>query len=175
MSRGGADLEIVERRGCDLNPIDVHAEGSADLLRSFVWPEHVERAGRLEAALRVACSLPPVTIDASPAIPWVAEHAGRLPDGVATVVFHSIVLPYFDAQERDRFAAAIRAAGESATENRPLAWVSLEPSAEDAGVAELICHTWPDNRRVRLACATPHGDHVRWEPSGAPSVLGGRP
>ena len=46
-----AVLRVAERRGCDLNPIDVHSAGSADLLRSFVWPEHV---GRAQARHRVA-------------------------------------------------------------------------------------------------------------------------
>ncbi|MCO1581238.1 DUF2332 domain-containing protein [Crossiella sp. SN42] len=166
-----AVLDIVERRGCDLNPIDVHADGAADLLRSFVWPEHVERARRLEAALRVARSSPPLTIDASSATPWVTAHAASLPEGVATVVYHSIVFPYFHPDERGRFAAAIRAAGELAEESRPLAWVSLEPSAEDPSVVELICQTWPDNRRVRLARTTPHGTRVRWEPADQASGL----
>jgi hypothetical protein len=163
-----AVLRVAERRGCDLNPIDVHSEGSADLLRSFVWPEHVERARRLDAALRVARSSPPVTVDACPATPWVAEHAADLPDGVATVVYHSIVLPYFDLGERDRFGAAVRGAGEQARGSGPLAWISMEPRDDDPSVVELVCRTWPDGRSVRLARTTPHGTRVRWEPVDGP-------
>jgi hypothetical protein len=154
-----ADLRVAERRGCDLNPLDVHDEGSADLLRSFVWPEHVERASRLDAALRVARSSPRVTIDASPATPWVAEHAANLPDGLATVIYHSIVLPYFDSGERDRFAAAVRAAGERARESGP-AGVDLDgaarrrPQRGRAGVPHLA------GRPVHAAGA----DDAAWHP-----------
>jgi hypothetical protein len=158
-----AVLRVAQRRGCDLNPIDVHSAGSADLLRSFVWPEHVERARRLDAALRVARSSPPVTIDASPATPWVGEHAGTLPDGMATVIYHSIVLPYLDSGERERFAAAVRAAGERARRSGPLAWISMEPRDDDPSAVELLCRTWPDGRSVRLARTTPHGTRVRWD------------
>jgi hypothetical protein len=164
-----ADLRVAERRGCDLNPLDVHDEGSAELLRSFVWPEHVERASRLDAALRVARSSPPVTIDASPATPWVAEHAANLPDGVATVIYHSIVLPYFDSCERDRFDAAVRAAGEWARQSGPLAWISMEPRDDTPSAVELVCRTWPDGRSMRLARTTPHGTRVRWDPVDCPS------
>ncbi|EST38951.1 hypothetical protein N566_04760 [Streptomycetaceae bacterium MP113-05] len=154
---------IDSRAGCDLNPIDVHDPSSADLLRSFVWPEHVDRARRLEAALEVARTEPPLAIEASDACAWVESRLAELPSGVMTVVFHSVVATYFDPEVRDRFAKIIRAAGERAGDDNPLAWISLEPSKEDSSVVELVCETWPGDRRVLLARTTPHGTDVRWE------------
>ncbi|WP_017608813.1 DUF2332 domain-containing protein [Nocardiopsis xinjiangensis] len=156
--------EVVERRGCDLNPIDVHAPGTPNLLRSFVWPEHVERARRLEAALTVARSAPPLTLDAADACSWVAEHVDDPEPGRTTVLFHSIVLPYFDPDERDRFSKLVRSRGEQTDEDRPLAWISLEPSEEDSSVVNLICEIWPMGRKVLLARTTPHGTQVHWDP-----------
>ena len=119
--------------------------------------------------MRVARSSPPVTVDASPATPWVGEHAATLPDRMATVIYHSVVLPYFDSGERERFAAAVRAAGERARRSGPLAWISMEPRDDDPSAVELLCRTWPDGRSVRLARTTPHGTRVRWDPVDAPS------
>jgi hypothetical protein len=159
-----AVLDVVERRGCDLNPIDVHEAASAQLLKSFVWPEHVDRARRLDAAIDVARAQPRLRLDAADACAWVDEHAEDRESGRTTVIFHSIVLPYFDPAERDRFTKLIRTRGEAATADRPLAWVSLEPSPGDSSVVHLTCEIWPSNRRVLLARTTPHGTHVRWEP-----------
>lgn len=162
-----ATLTVAQRRGCDLNPIDVHDPLAADVLRSFVWPEHVGRARRLQAALDVARELPPLPIDACEASEWVAQHADLVP-GHTTVIFHSIVMAYLDPAARERFVSRVRALGEEAAADRPLAWISLEPSDRDSGVIHLVCETWPTHRRTLLATTTPHGTDVRWEPQDQP-------
>ncbi|WP_200263472.1 DUF2332 domain-containing protein [Streptomyces sp. HSG2] len=159
-----ARLDIAERRGCDLNPIDVYAPETANLLRSFVWPEHVERVHRLDAALEVARSAPRLSIDAADGCSWVLKHIEELTPGHTTVIFHSIVLAYFDADERARFAKLIRTRGAATGEDQPLAWISLEPSVDDSSVVNLVCELWPTNKRVLLARTTPHGTQVRWDP-----------
>lgn len=164
-----ATLAITERRGCDVNPIDVYDPGAATFLLSFVWPEHVERARRLDAALGIARSLPRVRVDAADAGSWVAEHAADPESGRTTVVFHSIMLPYLDPAERDRFTRLIRARGEAADRDRPFAWVALEPTEADPGVVHLTCEQWPAHRRELLATTTPHGTNVRWAPRELPT------
>ena len=159
-----AVLTITERRGCDINPIDVYDPSAAAFLRSFVWPEHVERARRLDAALGIARSVPRVRVDAAGACSWVAEHTADPQSGRTTVVFHSIVLPYLDPGERDRFTRLVRARGEAADPDRPFAWVALEPTDADPSVVHLTCEQWPANRRELLATTTPHGTNVRWAP-----------
>ncbi|MEU6994701.1 DUF2332 domain-containing protein [Streptomyces sp. NPDC046465] len=159
-----ATSDIEERRGCDLNPIDAHAPGTDGLLRSFVWPEHVERGRRLDAALKVARSAPKLSLDAADACTWVSQNLAELPRGRTTVVFHSIVLAYFTPDERARFAKVIRTRGAATDEDRPLAWISLEPSDDDSSVVNLVCEMWPLGRRVVLATTTPHGTQVRWDP-----------
>ncbi len=164
-----AVLTIPERRGCDVNPIDVYDPGAAAFLLSFVWPEHVERARRLDAALGIARSLPRVRVDAADACSWVAQHAADPESGRTTVVFHSIMLPYLDPEERDRFTRLVRARGEAADPDRPFAWVALEPTDADPGVVHLTCEQWPEHRRELLAITTPHGTHVHWAPRELPT------
>ena len=45
------ELEIVERRGCDIAPVDAADPDNARYLTSFVWPWQLERHQRLAAAL----------------------------------------------------------------------------------------------------------------------------
>jgi hypothetical protein len=164
-----AVLTVTERRGCDIKPIDVHDPGAATFLRSFVWPEHVERVHRLDAALDIARSAPRLRVDTADACSWVAEHAADPEPGRTTVVFHSIVLPYLDPAERARFTRLIRACGEAADPDRPFAWVALEPSDTDSSVVHLTCEQWPAHRRELLATTSPHGTNVRWAPRDLPA------
>lgn len=164
-----AVLTITERRGCDVNPIDVYDPGAAAFLRSFVWPEHVERARRLDAALGIARSAPRLRVDAADACSWVAEHAADPESGRTTVIFHSIMLPYLDLEERARFTRLVRARGEAADPDRPFAWVALEPSDADSSVVHLTCEQWPAHRRELLATTNPHGTNVRWAPRDLPA------
>ncbi|SDR21753.1 DUF2332 domain-containing protein [Thermostaphylospora chromogena] len=161
-----ATAVITERRGCDLNPLDVRDPATVARLRSFVWPEHVARRRRLDAAIEIARSAPPPTIDVADALTWTSRHAADLPSGRCTVLFHSIVLPYFSASERTRFADLVRELGAAADERGPLAWVAMEPDGD--GAAALTCELWPAGRRIVLGTASPHGMHVRWHPREEP-------
>ncbi len=71
-------LEVADRRGCDISPIDgTTAEGRLTLL-SFVWPDQLARFERLRTALDLARTNP-VTVDRADAGEWVAEQVRELP------------------------------------------------------------------------------------------------
>lgn len=159
-----AQFSVTSRRGCDRHPIDLTDPCSRQVLRSFVWPEHVERLRRLDAALSVAG---PVPIDRADAVGWVSQSLRELPTGVTTVLFHSITLPYLPEPRRAEFARRVRQAGERADESRRLAWVSLEPIADYQDVW-LVCERWPERSRIRLARTNGHGAEIRWAPTPLP-------
>ena len=89
-----ATFEVVERVGCDRNPLDATtAEGRLTLM-SYVWPDQLERFERLDAAIEVARRCQP-HVERADAASWVADAGWPMPaPGVATVVVHSIVLQY---------------------------------------------------------------------------------
>jgi hypothetical protein len=152
-----AAVEIVERRGCDQQPVH-----DPVTLLSYVWPDQAERVELLRGALAVAQTIP-VRLDASPAGDWVegalAEPAA---DGVATVVFHSIFWQYVEDDERAQIEAAFAEAGARAKPDSPLSWLRMEAAGEDTRVEAT---TWPGGQTHLLAHAGYHGRPVRWAAS----------
>lgn len=115
-------LDIIERRGCDLDPVDPSSPAGAAYLRSFVWPFTLDRHQRLLGALAVA-GAHPVVVDRAPAGRWLIEQLSRpAPEGVLTVVWQSITQQYWPPQE----SAAVAAALAGARDRMPLVHVSME-------------------------------------------------
>lgn len=154
---------VVERRGCDRDPIDATVDDSRLRLLSYVWPGQQERFALLRHALDVSTRTP-VEIDRADAAEWVARQLERPVPGVATVVFHSIAWQYFGDATHRSIRDALDAAGARATARAPLAWLRLEPA--EAGVpVELRLTTWPDagsGPDLLLATAGFHFGPVRW-------------
>jgi hypothetical protein len=157
-----ATFDVVERAGCDRNPIDATtAEGRVTLM-SYVWPDQVERFTRLQAAIEVARRVP-ATVEQANAPDWVTARLALPVPGVATVVVHSIVLQYLTADERRRLREAILAAGERASGAAPLAWLRMEPGGEKA---EVRLTTWPHGEEQLVGRAGYHGDPIWWGDQG---------
>lgn len=117
-----ASFEVVERRGCDVAPVDAASPAGGIYLTSFVWPWQLDRHARLAAALRVARDHP-VVVDRAPASLWVAEQlADPVADDVLTVVWHSVTRMYWPPEE----SAAVAAAVDGARTRMPVAHVALE-------------------------------------------------
>jgi hypothetical protein len=117
-----APFTLVDRRGCDLVPIDASTPAGRLRLTSFVWPHDLHRHERLRAALEIAASQP-VPVDQAPASSWLAsmlDAAG--PDGVLTVVWHSITRQYWPAAE----IAATSEVLDAARRRMPIAHIAME-------------------------------------------------
>src|SRR5262249_9446693 len=52
------DIRVVERRGCDLNPIDPTLDDSRPALLCFIWPDQTERLQQLAEAVEIARRIP---------------------------------------------------------------------------------------------------------------------
>ena len=157
-----ASVQIAERRGVDLNPLDVRLPETAARLTAFVWPDQPERVARAEAAIAAVAQDPPI-IDRADAADWLEAHVAPA-EGVVTVVMHSIAFQYFPDVSRSRIAAHLAAMGAAATAAAPLAWLRYEFDASDGSPATLRLTLWrggaADERL--LATAHPHGAHVAW-------------
>ena len=164
-----ASIEVVDRRACDIAPIDATTDDGRLTMLSFLWPDQLERFDRLRAALDIAAA-DPVTVDQGDAGEWLAAQLdGDAPVDTATVVFHSIVWQYLPAATKDAIRAALAHAGARATTERPLCWLRMEPANADH--ADLRLTTWtgstgPDGDPVAveelLAHVGYHGAGVAW-------------
>jgi hypothetical protein len=120
-------VDVVDRRGCDVAPVDAASDEGAAYLTSFVWPWQLDRHARLAAALQVAREHP-VAVDRAPASTWVAERlADVVDDDVLTVVWHSVTRLYWPAEETQAMTAAV----DEARARIPLVHVAME-------------HGWPE-------------------------------
>ena len=138
------DATVVERRGCDLNPIDPTSDDGSLTLRSFVWADQLQRFRLLEAAIEVARRVP-AQVERLDAISFLErELAAPRPD-VATVVYHSVFMQYVALEERARISARI--------ESARVSYLRLEPG-DKAFEVRL------DDQL--LATASAHGTGVRW-------------
>jgi hypothetical protein len=160
---GVPDLEVevtvAERAGCDAAPIDPTSEDGQLTLRSFVWPDQMHRHRMLDAAFKVASRVP-ATVDKADVPVWLEERLADPAPGVATVVFHSVVIQYLPPAGRERAIEVLEDAGRRATPDAPLAWLRMEPSRERDFAVELT--TWPGGDHRLLGRCGGHGPPVRW-------------
>ena len=160
-----APVQVVERLGCDLNPVDVSTEAGRLTLLSFVWPDQLERLHRLSKAVEVAARTPAL-IERANAVDWLERQLEGSPRGITTVVFHSIVLLYLSPAERERLVQILTEAGDRATPETPLAWLTMERGETEV---EVNLTLWPGGRRSRIATASYHGPPVKPEPQNSVS------
>lgn len=156
-----APVEISSAQGVDLHPLDARDADSCERLLAFIWADQGHRIQRLERALDIARKHPP-QIEEAEAIGWI-ERKLAIPQtsGTCRVVFHSMFRQYLPVPEQARLADLITAAGQTATTDRPLAWVSLEwtPTRSEVRLS-LTC--WPDGEQRVLATCHPYGEWIDW-------------
>ena len=157
-------LEIVAARGCDVQPLDVTDPAVEARLAAYVWAEKPERLERLSAAIGMIREHG-VRIDDSDAAPWVeARLAEPQEAGVTRVLMHSVVWQYLPEASAERVRTAMKAAGERATAERPLAWVAMEPD-RSLGEQVVRVRSWPGHGEWEIL-ATAHA-HAAWvQPGG---------
>lgn len=162
---------IVERVGCDRDPVDASTTSGRNRLASYVWVDDVHRFERLRGALAVAEGTP---------VRLVRRDAGDFCAGIAlaagttTVVWHSAMWVYLDAQARAQVRRHIDVLGASATADSPLAHISWEwpaaggdPQAPFCLVMRRWCGTAEDGVPRLLARGTSHGSTAHLVPAPA--------
>jgi hypothetical protein len=157
-----AAVQIVARRGVDLNPLDMTDPEVAARMLAYIWPDQKERVARAEAAMEIACRFPP-PMEKGDGVAWLEAQLTRPQQaGVTRVIYHSVALQYFPAEGRRAVRALIEAAGAQATPERPLAWLSMEFPAK-VTEAHLTLRCWPEEgAEALLALAHPHGAWIKW-------------
>ena len=151
-----AALRIVERAGCDLAPLDPRRPDDQQTLVSYIWPDEPHRIDRMRAALSVAAR-DSVPVAAAPGSAWLPGRLGAGGGRELTVVWHSVMRQYVDAEEW--------AAIEAAVDSRPdVVRLSMEPARDDERARmQLTVHDPAGAPERRLAVCDDHGLPIHWE------------
>ena len=159
------EVIVVERQGCDLNPLDVRSPEDMFRLQSYLWPDQPERIDRTNRAIAIAAGLAAETgrsiVERRDAADFLEQRLARQIPGATHVVQHSIAFQYFPSEVQQRCRQSIQTAGERATRAAPLAWLAMEADGASPGAA-LTLQTWPGGRRRQLARVDFHGRWVEW-------------
>lgn len=159
------DFAILSVHACDVAPINLADEAAALKLKSYVWPDAPGRMARIDAAVALARQDPPnlIAMDAGQFVEQRlnAPHA----PGTAKAMFHSIMWQYLPRDTQEAITQMMEQVGQSATRERPLAWVALETDPETFR-HELKVRYWDgssgDGAVTTLGFAHPHGAWVEW-------------
>jgi hypothetical protein len=151
---------IESRAACDRAPIDLWDNSQCDRLRSYIWPDQPDRLQRLTGAIGLARQIG-VKVETADAADWLTRQFATLPQGVTTILFHTVMWQYLLARTKEGIRDLLDEAGQDATRNRPLAWLRYEPG-ESEGPFELRLTMWPGGQERLLATGHPHGASIRW-------------
>lgn len=151
---------VAWRAGIDLNPLDVRDDDDTRWLETLVWPEHEARRDRLRAAIAIARE-DPARIVRGDALAALSALAAEAPAGATLVVFHSAVLAYFSAEERESFVELVQ--------GMPGHWISNEGLGVVPGVSARLTVAAPDPALFVVALdghpvafAGGHGQSLTW-------------
>lgn len=154
---------IVDRSGCDINPLDVHSRDQMARMLSFIWADQAHRIERTEKAIELACQfLPRGSVVRADAADWLGDRLAVGKPGSVQVVLHTIAWQYFPGNVQRKCERSIRRAGESATDSGPLAWLSLEGDGRRRG-APITMRVWPGGEVLALGRADYHGNWIDWK------------
>lgn len=148
---------VVERRGVDLNPLDLSDTRDFLRLAAYLWADQPERL----TMTRAGAALGPAIVDRGDAIDWLERRLDNAPEGQLHLIQNTVAWQYFPQTAQARGAALIEAAGARATARAPVAWVQMENDGHGPGAA-IGLRIWPGDIRMNLGRADFHGRWVDW-------------
>lgn len=134
-------------------------------LEALVWPEQTDRLARLRAAIRIASEQKPRLIKGDLRTD-LAVLAREAPKDTTLVIFHTAVLAYVSAAEREEFARSVGLLCDFWIANEaPQVFpdIALRASRERPKGNFLLCVNG-----VPMAWTDPHGASVDWMGAKAP-------
>jgi hypothetical protein len=153
-----ARLEVVARRGLELNRIDPSNPAEIRWLRALIWPEHSERAKVMDEAIAHAKTVP-VEIEEGDATREIAAQLARLPSDAARIVFATHVFYQISREGRRRIHDGIA----SASREQPVDLILMESSGEgDSQLWRFRFESGERTGRSVLARSDSHGRWIEW-------------
>lgn len=155
-----AQIEIIDRAGCDLNPLDPKSEADRLRLFSYIWADQTDRLQRTTAALAIAADTA-IKVEKADAVDWLRTRLSQPHPGMTHVIYHTIAWQYLPAHLKAEGEILIAEAGARATADAPLARLQLEADGKADGAA-ITLTLWPTGETRELGRADFHGRWVKW-------------
>lgn len=155
------EIRIVGRQGCDIAPIDIADPAARLRLRSYIWADQAQRLARLDAALAIADASPPRVARQDAAL-FLEKGVAGARSGSVFALYHSIMWQYLPGATKTAVEKIIEAFGRTATPQRPVAWLRMEPLTVSDPFATLSMTLWPGGRTRHLARCDYHGRWIEW-------------
>jgi hypothetical protein len=152
------DVNVIQRQGCDPNPVDATTEDGRLTLLQFIWADQTARIQLLDRAIQMAREVP-CQVEQANAVDWLPRVLAQPSTGTATVLFHSVVWQYISHEERAQLTRMIEEACANATAAAPFAWLRMEPGKDGAEVRLRIAPGFEDQI---IATASYHVPKVQW-------------
>ena len=157
-----SSLEVAERLGCDLLPIDARDPVSRERMLAYIWPDQTARVAQAQAALNLAAR-EGVMVEEADAAQFTARQLRLGAPGRALVLMHSIFWQYLPRPTAAAIRAAIAKAAQAATDANPLAWLRMEAEAGEKRGAVVRLSLWPHGPvDEAIAVADFHGRWLEW-------------
>jgi hypothetical protein len=167
-------VHIVERSGCDLQPLDVDKPEDRLALASYVWGDDLARFERLRSSFVIAHRIP-AAVRAMGAGAYVSALAHHDPvPGQTLVIWHSATWFYLDRHARSEIRTGIRKLASRATAQSPVvhvSWEWLRDSPDPVKSFALVGRSWPAagawapwraGTSVQLGSGPAHGMPIKW-------------
>jgi prepilin-type processing-associated H-X9-DG protein len=152
--------DVVWRAGIDLEPIDLDDADAVRWLETLVWPEEQDRLDRLRAAIEIAREQRPRVIRGN-LLEGLHDLAAEAPHDATLVIFHTAVLAYLTAAERERFVEQVRTIRAEWISNEGDALVPGLPLPSIAPVDRSHFVIAAGGRRT-IAFCDGHGSWLQW-------------
>lgn len=152
-----ANVQVAQRRGVDLNPLDAQNPDQTLHLLAYLWPDQPHRVDLTRAAIAALTA----QVDRGDAIDWLETRLSTPFEGHLHLIYHTIAWQYFPTASQARGTALIEAAGARATAHAPLAWLRMEADGGLKGAA-LTLRLWPGDQHITLGRVDFHGRWVDW-------------
>lgn len=156
-------VDVVERVGCDVRPVDPSTTEGRTLLTAYVWPDQRDRLERLRGALQVAAEVP-AEVRAQDAASFV--QALEPVEGATTVLWHSVMWQYVAADEQAAVTRRIEELGAAADARAPFVHLRAEPARRTAGAPHeflVRLRSWPGGEDRLIGVTAAHGLPTTWE------------
>ncbi|HEX2914398.1 MAG TPA: DUF2332 domain-containing protein [Chloroflexia bacterium] len=149
---------VVSRVGLDLNPLDLRDPQNVLWLRALIWPEHLERAARLQRAIEVDSSNR-LDLRAGNALELLPEALEEAPAEATLCLYHSFTLNQFTPQMRQELRMLVA----DFSQRRPVFMISLESQREAFPLLSLTSFNRGETYEQSLARCDPHGAWLEWQ------------